>query len=164
MDFIWHNKSPRRLDPWKVWYARLWRGFGMKCIFRIGQIPAETVRTKSSRVPGASAICFFPSLEKKNSFFHLNHFIRHEPVHAVKNENKSIMNNFLVNFDPYFHAGWTGSRAGHSHRRHRPRSGAPIGFFYLFFFKKVINFFSKRKNLSIWLLSIFSRTSDFYPF
>ena len=30
---------------------------------------------------------------------------RHEPVHAVKNENKSIINKFLTNFEPFFHAG-----------------------------------------------------------
>ena len=31
--------------------------------------------------------------------------VLHEPVHPVKNENNLIINNFLVNFDPYFHAG-----------------------------------------------------------
>ena len=31
--------------------------------------------------------------------------VRHEPVHPVQTENKSIINNLLANFDPFCHAG-----------------------------------------------------------
>ena len=44
---------------------------------------------------------------------------RNGPVHAAQNENKSIIYNFILNFDTFY------SRTGRRRRCYRPRSGAP---------------------------------------